>query len=186
MNGILLTHGAGSDRNAKLLVAVGAEFERAGWVVERVNLEFRVAGGRPGAQAERDREGLARDLAALRKRCERVYFGGHSYGGRQGSMLLAERPELAGAALLMGYPLHPPGKPEQARTAHFAGLRVPSLFVSGTKDEFGSPEELAAAVALVGGTAKLVTLDGARHDLKGGKVGVAERIVAEFRAFVGG
>lgn len=187
MNGILLTHGAGSDRDSKLLVAVEAEFAKLGWIVERVNLEFRVSGGRPGFQAEKDQAGLARDLAALRGKCDRVFFGGHSYGGRQGSMLLASQPELAEAALLMGYPLHPPGKPEQARTAHFGELRVPAMFVSGTKDEFGTVAELEAAVALIGGGARtrLVTVEGARHDLKGGKAGVADRIAREFVEFVG-
>ncbi len=185
MKGILLTHGAGSDRDSKLLVAVEAEFLKLGWIVERVNLDFRVSGGRPGFQAEKDRAGLARDLTALRGKCDRVFFGGHSYGGRQGSMLLASQPELAEAALLMGYPLHPPGKPEQARTAHFGELRAPAMFVSGTKDEFGTVAELEAAVALIGGArTRLVTVEGARHDLKGGKAGVAERIAGEFAGFV--
>src|SRR5271168_3574179 len=76
----------------------------------------------------------------------RVFVGGHSYGGRQASMLCAETAEkspeeaakLAAGLLLLSYPLHPPRKPEQLRTQHFFYLHTPSLFVRGTRDPFGS------------------------------------------------
>ncbi len=71
-----------------------------------------------------------------------VILGGHSYGGRQSTMLAAEEPGLVEALLLLSYPLHPPGKPAQPRTAHFPALRTPALFVHGTKDPFGTIEEL--------------------------------------------
>ncbi len=196
MNGIVLTHGAGSNRNAPLLLAVEAEFVKLGWVVERVNLAFREEGrsGPPRpADAKKDQDGLARWLLEMGERVGvggsgsgRVFLGGHSYGGRQGSMLLAGRPELASGLLLMGYPLHPPAKPAQMRTAHFGALRVPSLFVSGTKDEFGTEEELRTAVALVPARTKLEMVVGARHDLNGGLGAVAGRIAAGFAEFISG
>src|SRR5208283_483441 len=84
-----------------------------------------------------DREGLRDAVAAMRAIVPgRVFLGGQSYGGRQASMLAAECPQLAAALLLLSYPLHPPGKPEQPRTAHFPALRTPSLFVHGPRDPF--------------------------------------------------
>jgi predicted alpha/beta-hydrolase family hydrolase len=187
MNGILLTHGAGGNKDAALLVAVDVELTKLGWIVERVDLAFRIAGGSPRpATSGKDREGLAAGLEALRPRVDRLFLGGHSYGGRQGAMLLAEKgPGFVEGLLLMGYPLHPPGKPEQLRTAHFPELRTPTMFVSGSKDEFGTVEEMSAALALIPGRKELVTVEGARHDLKSGKSGVALRIATEFARFVG-
>ena len=76
-----------------------------------------------------------------------VFLGGHSYGGRQSTMLAAEDPTLVAGLLLLSYPLHPPKRPTQLRTAHFPQLQTPALFVSGSKDEFGTPAELTAALA---------------------------------------
>lgn len=187
-NALLLTHGAGSSKDSALLIALDLELTALGWTVERVNLAFRES-GKPGppraADQVRDREQLAVQLTDLRARTNGlVCLGGHSYGGRQGSMLLAEQPGLADGLLLMGYPLHPPGKPEQLRVEHLPKLVAPVLFVSGTKDEFGTPEDLRAAVAMTASARKeLLLIDGARHDLKSGKGGVAGRIAAEFHRF---
>ncbi|HTR66165.1 MAG TPA: alpha/beta family hydrolase, partial [Terriglobales bacterium] len=92
-------------------------------------------------------------------------LGGHSYGGRQATMLCAEAPELADGLLLLSYPLHPPRKPEQLRTQHFPALRTPALFVHGTRDPFGSIEEMQSALKLVPGRTVLVRVEGAGHDL---------------------
>jgi predicted alpha/beta-hydrolase family hydrolase len=95
----------------------------------------------------------------------RAFLGGSSYGGRQASLLAAGgEAEIAGL-LLLSYPLHPPGKAAQMRTGHFPELRVPTLFVSGTRDPFGTPEELASAVELIPGKHHVVHVDGAGHDL---------------------
>jgi predicted alpha/beta-hydrolase family hydrolase len=171
-------------------VAVDHELTATGWIVERVDLAFRLS-GKPGppraADQARDREVLAEQLADLRKRIGGpVYFGGHSYGGRQGSMLLAEQPDLADGLLLMSYPLHPPGKPDQLRIEHLPSLKVPVLLVSGSKDEFGTVEELTNAVDLIGSKRKRLSIvEGARHDLKSGKSGVAKKIAQEFTEFCG-
>ena len=117
---LALTHGAGSNANAPLLVSLSRAFCEAGLVVLRYDLPFRVA--RPSgppfpAAAARDREGVARAVEALRQRVKgRVFAGGHSYGGRQTAMIAAERPGLADGLLLLSYPLHPPKKPDQPRT----------------------------------------------------------------------
>ncbi len=95
----------------------------------------------------------------------RIYAGGQSYGGRQASILAASEPQLAEGLLLLSYPLHPPGRPAQLRTAHFSTLHAPALFISGTKDAFGSIEELDSAIKLIPARTQLVQVDGAGHSL---------------------
>ena len=92
--------------------------------------------------------------------------GGHSYGGRQTAMLAAEHPGGADGLLLLSYPLHPPKKPEQMRTAYFPELRTPALFVHGTGDPFGSLEELREAIAAIPAPTDVLPVEGAAHDLK--------------------
>lgn len=99
----------------------------------------------------------------------RIFLGGASYGGRQGSMLAAEDPKVCDALLLLSYPLHPPGKPEQLRTKHLPQIAVPALFVSGAKDPFGSPAELENAIKLVPTKPRLLIVDGVGHDLGFGR-----------------
>ena len=106
----------------------------------------------------------------------RAFLGGSSYGGRQASLLVASHPDLVEGLLLLSYPLHPPGKPAQLRTAHFSELRTPSLFVSGTKDAFGTIDELEAAIKLIPARTELVKIDGASHGLS--KQGSAKGVAA--------
>ena len=165
----MLTHGAGSDCNAPLLVAVAAALTGRGLAVLRCDLPYRQArrhGPPRPAQAALDREGLDRAVGALRETgAEVVYLGGTSYGGRQASMLAAQKPGLAGALLLISYPLHPPGRPAQLRTAHFAALSTPALFAHGSDDPFGSLDEMEAARALIPARTALLAIDGAGHGL---------------------
>jgi predicted alpha/beta-hydrolase family hydrolase len=166
---LALTHGAGSNCKAPLLVRLAHAFEEAGYLVLRYDLPFRQhrPKGPPfPANAERDREGIAHAAEALHGITHgRVFLGGHSYGGRQTAMLAAARPETGAALLLLSYPLHPPKKPEQPRTAFFAELQTPALFVHGTNDPFGSLEELRAAMGLIPAHTDLLAVEGAGHDL---------------------
>jgi uncharacterized protein len=166
---LALTHGAGSNCQARLLIRLAQAFEEAGYVVLRYDLPFRQqrSKGPPfPATAERDREGIASAADALRAIVPgHVFLGGHSYGGRQSTMLAAQRPEIAAALVLLSYPLHPPKKPDQPRTAHFPELRLPALFVHGTSDPFGSLEELRAAMSLIPARTDLLAVEGAGHDL---------------------
>ena len=107
-----------------------------------------------------------------------VYLGGQSYGGRQASMLAAEEPELTERLLLLSYPLHPPGKPTQLRTAHFANLRTSAVFVHGTADPFGSIAELQSALTLIPAPTKLLPIERAGHDLKRGGIDLDPIIAA--------
>ena len=127
---------------------------------------------------------MRRAVAEVRKLVSgRVFAGGHSYGGRQTAMAAAETEGLVEGLLLLSYPLHPPGKPEQKRTAHFPQLHVPALFVHGTADPFGSLEELREAMALIPARTDLVAVEGAGHDLKRAP-GLAVEIVERFRAIL--
>jgi hypothetical protein len=188
--GLILAHGAGSNSQAPLLVALADAFCAAGVTVLRVDLPYRQVRphGPPGpGDATRDREGLQNAVAEMRKIVpERVLLGGHSYGGRQATMLCAAEPELVSGLLLMSYPLHPPRRPEQLRVQHLPNLRNPSLFVHGTRDPFGSIEEIQGALKLVAGETGLLAVEGAGHDLdfkkKAGKSLPAE-IVSAFQDF---
>jgi predicted alpha/beta-hydrolase family hydrolase len=182
--GLVLTHGAGSNAGAPLLVGVAGAIAAAGITVLRCDLPFRQA--RPHgppfpAAAVQDREGLRRAMLLLRERVPgSVFLGGHSYGGRQATMLAAEQPALAAGLLLLSYPLHPPKRPADLRTAHFAQISTSALFIHGTRDPFGSVEEMQAALRLIAGPHELVTIEGAAHDLggKGGAGRVATAVLA--------
>lgn len=166
---LILTHGAGSSCNAPLLIALAEAFAAHGCTVLRCDLPFRQerpTGPPFPGNAERDRAGLRSAVAAMRKLVSgRIFLGGHSYGGRQATMLCAAEPDLVSGLLLLSYPLHPPRKPEQLRTQHLPDLRTPSLFVHGARDPFGSIEEMQKALQLIPGRRELLTVEGAGHDL---------------------
>jgi predicted alpha/beta-hydrolase family hydrolase len=189
--GLVLTHGAGSNRNALLLVAVDRALAAAGWTVERIDLAFRQSRPhgppRPG-DARADQASLREAIAAMRAAgAAPVFAGGHSYGGRQATMLAAEDETLVSALLILSYPLHPPRRPEQLRTAHLKNLRVPTLFVHGSRDPFGSIQEMRAALELIPGRTQLIEFEGAGHELARKTVtnlaAAAERIASEFIQF---
>ena len=164
---LVLTHGAGSDHRAPLLAVIARAFYTEGMTVLVCDLPFRQArpSGPPSpAGAERDRRGLAAAINAVPARGRR-FVGGHSYGGRQASMLVAESPELVHGLLLLSYPLHAPGKPERVRRAHLSAIRVPTLFVHGERDPFGTIAEIDAARALITAPTALVTIPHAAHAL---------------------
>lgn len=192
-NALVLTHGAGSNAQAPLLVALANTFCTAGFTVLRCDLPYRQARsfGPPGpGDAARDRAGLKNAISAVRKIVSGpVYLGGHSYGGRQSSMLCAEEPELVPGLLLLSYPLHPPRKPELQRTQHLPDLRKPTLFVHGTRDPFGSIPEIEQALKMIPAKTKLLSVESAGHDLgfkgKTKKEELPTRIFSEFSAFFG-
>ena len=175
--GLVLTHGAGGDCRMPLLVAAAEAFAAAGLTVLRCDLPFRQRrpkGPPSPSGAAADRAGLREAVAALRQTITGpVFLGGQSYGGRQATMLAADERGVADALLLFSYPLHPPGKPERLRTEHFPRLSMPALFVSGTADPFGSPDELSAAVALIPAPTQIITVSSAGHDLKRGRFDLA-------------
>ncbi len=166
---LVLTHSAGGNSSAPLLVSLAEGFALSGINVLRCDLPFRQLrphGPPSPAGAKRDQGGIRRAVRLMRQRFSgRLYLGGQSYGGRQASILVASEPELVEGLLLLSYPLHPPGRPAQLRTAHFPNLRTPALFVSGTRDAFASIEELEAALKLIPARTRLLPVDGAGHGL---------------------
>jgi uncharacterized protein len=168
-NGVILTHGAGGNSRGALLVALGTALAGDGFAVLRCDLPFRqdrsYGPPRPG-DATRDREGLKNAVRALRQLgTARVFLGGQSYGGRQATMLAADEPGVAEGLLLLSYPLHPPGRSDRPRTEHLPRLSIPALFVHGTRDPFGSIEEMEAALKLIAGKTSLLKVEGVGHDL---------------------
>jgi uncharacterized protein len=169
-DGLVLTHSAGSNCNAPLLIAVADALCNTGMTVLRCDLPFRQLRphGPPLRDQKRDQEGLRRAIEVLREQpgvAARVFLGGHSYGGRQGTMLAASNPGLADALLLLSYPLHPSKSPKQLRTAHFPQLRTPAFFVQGTRDGFGTIPEMEAALTLIPARTELLPVESAGHEL---------------------
>lgn len=166
---LILTHGASGNCNTPLLVALAVAFAASGLNVLRCDLPFRQLhphGPPSPASAKRDQDGIRKAVTVMRQRFSgRVFIAGQSYGGRQASILVASEPELVEGLLLLSYPLHPPGRPAQLRTTHFPNLRTPTLFISGTKDAFGSVEELESAIKLIFAPTRLVQVEGAGHGL---------------------
>lgn len=164
---VVLTHGAGGNRNSPMLIKLCDEWARRGWLAVRYDLPYRRRRpkGPPSGSAKADQAGIVEAVELARGLgVGPVVAGGHSYGGRMTSMAVAEG--LAVDALtLFSYPLHPPGKPERARTEHLPAITVPTVFTHGTSDPFGTPDELRAAIALVGAPTEFVEITGARHDL---------------------
>ena len=168
-DGLVITHGAGSNCQSPLLIALATSFSESGMTVLRCDLNFRLLrpnGPPPRGSAERDQQGLRSAIDAMRQKVSgRVFLGGHSYGGRQASMLAASDATLVDALLLLSYPLHPPKRPSELRTTHFPTLHTPALFVHGTRDGFGTNEELTAALRLMPARTELLNIEDSGHEL---------------------
>jgi predicted alpha/beta-hydrolase family hydrolase len=168
-DGLVLTHGAGSNCKAPLLVALAEVFAGAGVTVLLCDLPYRQSRpfGPPGpGDSARDRLGLKNAVAVVHKLVSgRMFLGGHSYGGRQSTMLCADEAGLVDGLLLLSYPLHPPRNPAQLRTQHLPKLQTPALFVHGTRDPFGSPEEMQEAVKLIPAKTLFMRVENEGHDL---------------------
>jgi predicted alpha/beta-hydrolase family hydrolase len=163
---LLLTPGAGADRDQATLVALDEAMTAAGWLVERMDFPYRKAGRRAPDRPPVLIASVVEATTALAERAGTMpVLGGRSMGGRMCSMAVAEGLPAAGL-VLVSYPLHPPGRPDRMRTEHLPELRVPCLFVSGTKDAFGTPDELERATAAIPGPVEHVWLDGGDHGLR--------------------
>jgi hypothetical protein len=187
---LVLTHGAGTNCDSPLLVTLAEAFCDCGLTVLRCDLPFRQL--RPQGPPQRgsgdlDQQGLRAAVASMKRQSSgRVFLGGHSYGGRQASMLAASEPDLVDQLLLLSYPLHPPEKPRELRTGHFSILKTPAMFIHGTRDGFGSIDEMVAALKLIVARTELLRIAGAGHELasKKNRFEVSKIIVEAFRQFV--
>lgn len=182
VTGMLLFPGAGTDCNHPSLVHL--EQVLAPLHVQRADFGYRRAGRRAPDRApvliETVREQAMALATQLRTTTDTLVLGGRSMGGRMCSMIAAGdegRPAVAVAGLvLICYPLHPPGKPENLRVEHLARLTMPCLFISGTRDAFGTPAELEHWTATIPGPVTHVWLDGKGHDLKGADGAIADAV----------
>ncbi|ABM11561.1 MULTISPECIES: alpha/beta hydrolase family protein [Mycolicibacterium] len=171
---VALTHGAGGNRESPMLQALCEEWARRGWLAVRYNLPYRRRRpkGPPSGSATADMAGIVEAVSAVRALADGpVIAGGHSYGGRLTSMAVADGLRVD-VLTLFSYPLHPPGKPERARTEHLPRITVPTVFTHGTADPFGTLDELRSAADLVAGPTEIVEVTGARHDLNSKKFDV--------------
>jgi predicted alpha/beta-hydrolase family hydrolase len=183
---VLLTHGAGGNRDAPLIIRICDEWARHGWLAIRYNLPYRRRRpkGPPSNSAASDQQGIVEAIELAHTLTDGpVIAGGHSYGGRMTSMVAAQGADLA-ALTLFSYPLHPPGKPERARTEHLGQIKVPTVFTHGTADPFGSIDELTAAAQLIPAPKELIEITGARHDLGSKTLDVPALAVAAALVFV--
>ncbi len=176
---LLLTPGAGSGKDHHTLVAIDEAVSPL--PVSRVDFPYRKEGRKPPDRAPKLIASVVADAAAFVAQVpcspERLLLGGRSMGGRMCSMAVAEGLPAAGL-ILLSYPLHPPGKPERLRVEHLPDLTVPCLFISGTRDPFGTPEELEAATATIPGRVTHHWLDGGRHDVKNADDEICSVVVA--------
>lgn len=163
---VLLTPGAGGDLDGDGLVALATVLVELGHPVVRANLPHNETRRRP-PKADRSVGAYRQLLAGLEARfdAEQPWIvGGKSYGGRVASMAVADGMTAAGL-LLYGYPLHPPGKPEQLRVDHWPAIAVPCLFLQGGRDTFSSPELLERCVHKLPRRPTVVVVPGGDHSL---------------------
>jgi predicted alpha/beta-hydrolase family hydrolase len=166
---VVLTHGAGGNRESPLLQRLCDEWARQGWLAIRYDLPYRRRRpkGPPSGSSASDRAGIVEAITVCRELAAGpLIAGGHSYGGRMTSMVVAAKETNVDVLTLFSYPVHPPGKPERARTEHLPDIAVPTVFTHGTSDPFGTPEEVRDAAALIAAPTQIVEIAGARHDLR--------------------
>jgi uncharacterized protein len=175
--GLLLAPGAGAGRDQSQLVAVDVAATGWGAMVERMDFPYRLAGRRAPDRAPVLLAAVAASAGALAARAAPLVLGGRSMGGRICSMAVASGAVTAAGLVLISYPLHPPGKPERLRVEHFPALSVPCLFVSGTRDAFGTPDELEAHTAAIPGPVTHRWVDGKDHSLRNSDAAVAAAVV---------
>ena len=184
---LLLFPGAGTASDHPSLVAIEGAVRPRRCV--RADFPYRLAGRRAPDRAPVLVQAVA-DAARSTARRSGIVLGGRSMGGRMCSMAVAdglvEVPGGVRGLVLVSYPLHPPKHPDRLRVEHFPRLRVPCLFVSGTRDTFGSPAELEHWTATIPAPVTHHWIPGAGHDLKGADTAVAAVVAAWLRALAAG
>ncbi len=179
---LLLFPGAGSSSDHSALIAI--ERAVAPGVCHRADFAYRLAGRRAPDRSPVLLQTVAVEAAALTAPAASqsggpaaLVLGGRSMGGRMCSMAVAEGLVAAAGLILISYPLHPPGKPDKLRVEHLPRLQVPCLFIHGTNDPFGTPDELTSFTATIPGQVSHVWIERGRHDLKGADDLIAAAVV---------
>jgi uncharacterized protein len=171
--------GAGSSASHPSLVAIEAAL--APLPVARADFPYRREGRKAPDRPPKLLACVLEEAALLAERAgvrpEQIVLGGRSMGGRICSIAVADGLPAAGL-VLMSYPLHPPGRPEKLRIEHLPALQVPCLFISGTRDAFGTREEMERHTNAIAGDVTHVWIEGKGHDLKGQDQRLADEVAA--------
>jgi uncharacterized protein len=186
---VLLYPGAGSDCEHSSLVAIERRLGRSA-ATERRDFPYRKEGRRAPDRAPKLMAAIRDDLARFSRRRGPIVMGGRSMGGRMTTMVAADVDgdgpvDRLGGLVLICYPLHPPGKPDNLRVEHLPSLTVPCLFVSGTRDPFGSPDELAEWTGTIPAPVEHVWIEGGRHDLRGADATIADAVAGFVESVTG-
>lgn len=187
ISGVILFPGAGTNANHQSLVAIEDRIKQSqpNFNIRRVDFAYRIAGksfpDRAPVLIKTVQNAVFKAAKDWGCATSQIVIGGRSMGGRMCSMAVADAEQKLDVAALVCicYPLHPPKQPEKLRTEHFPRINVRTLFISGTRDEFGTVEELKNATATISSQVTHEWIDGARHDLKNRDDEVAE-LFAEF------
>ncbi|GAC1535553.1 MAG: alpha/beta hydrolase [Acidimicrobiales bacterium] len=170
--GLLLAPGAGAGREQSALVAIDDAAAALGASVIRMDFAYRLAGRRAPDREPVLLDAVRAQIGRMERPLDCLFLGGRSMGGRMCSVVAAGSDPVG--LVLISYPLHPPGRPDKLRVAHFPALDLPCLFVSGTRDAFGTPEEFGRECAAIPGPVRLEWIEGKDHSLRG-----ADRRVAQ-------
>lgn len=164
---IILAHGAGQGMNSPFMDYFHQDMARRGFLSVKFNFEYmeqkrKTPDPQPKLQS-RYRSVIAEVSGKYNPK--RIIIGGKSLGGRVASYIAGDTPALAGLVFL-GYPLHPPGKPDQLRDQHLYVLQRPMLFISGTRDAFAERALLERVIGKIGSLATIIWIEGGDHSLK--------------------
>ena len=181
---LILGHGAGAPQSSDFMVTFAAGLARRGLDVVTFNFPYMEQGRRLPDRSDTLEACFRAVVGAARARPDlaagRLVIGGKSLGGRMASHLGAAGVDRLAGLVFLGYPLHPPGRPEKPRAAHLARIQVPMLFVQGSRDAFGTPEELGPVLAPLGPAATVHVVPGGDHSFKVPRRGpVAQAAVLE-------
>jgi uncharacterized protein len=168
---LILAHGAGAGQKSAFMVAAARALAARGIVTGTFDFPYMADGRKVPDKApvleEAWRDAIAEATARRSAFADLpLFIGGKSMGGRIASQAAAERPLPISGLVFLGYPLHPPGKPNQRRDAHLPDLQLPMLFVQGSRDAFGTAEEIRALLPRLSPRARLYEVEGGDHSFK--------------------
>jgi len=169
---LILGHGAGASQTSGFMVQFATALAARG--IDAVTFNFVYSEARKRVPDRNDKlEACYRKVIdAVRERMRvsddrgKLYIGGKSMGGRIASQVAAASHDGIAGLVFLGYPLHPPGDPEKLRTRHWPAIKVPMLFVQGSRDAFGTPDELRPMMKMLNAPVDLVVIEGGDHSFK--------------------
>jgi uncharacterized protein len=179
---LILAHGAGANQSSAFMVQFASALAARG--IDAVTFNFLYSEQRKRVPDRNDKleacwRKVIETFAEKRKQGGKLFIGGRSMGGRIASQVAAAGADVAGLVLL-GYPLHPPGQPEKLRTKHLPAIKVPMLFVQGSRDAFGTPDELRPVLERLAAPVDLCVVEGGDHSYKVPKKLMPQDQVFEF------